>query len=153
MTASRRSVLTGSAAGAGLAIAGAVPSLAQAHPSPPRPGRAAALRPFPPLVDDPAGVLALPEGFTYAVVTRTGVTRLDRGQGLTPAAHDGMAVVDSVGGRYRLIQNHEIDPGAEFGVPHVRGTVYDSGAVDAGGGTAITNARRGRHRRSEERRV
>ena len=44
-----------------------------------------------------------------------------------------MAAFDAGRGRYTLIQNHEIDPGAEFGVPHIRGTVYDPGAVDAGG--------------------
>ena len=99
--------------------------------------------PFPSLLDDPDGILALPAGFTYAIVTRTGVTTLNDGQGLTPADHDGMAAFHAPLGRYRLIQNHEIDPGAEFGVPHVEGTVYDSGATDAGGCTVITTDRRG----------
>ena len=56
-----------------------------------------------------------------------------------------MAVFDAGRGRYTLIQNHEIDPGAEFGVPHVKGTVYDPGAVDAGGCTVITTDRAGRN--------
>ena len=64
-------------------------------------------------------------------------------RGSTPADHDGMAVFDAGRGRYTLIQNHEIDPGAEFGVPHVAGTVYDPGATDAGGCTVITTDRRG----------
>lgn len=89
--------------------------------------------------------MALPDGFEYAVVTRTGVTQLDAGQGPTPADHDGMAVFDGPRGRYTLIQNHEIDPGAQFGVPHVAGTVYDSAAVDAGGCTVITTDRHGRN--------
>ncbi len=145
MPTSRRNLLAGGAiAGVGLAMAGAVPSLAQASPGRPhKPGTPRV--PFPPLVDDPAGVLALPAGFRYAVVTRTGVTRLDRGQGVTPSDHDGMAVFDAGRGRYTLIQNHENDPGAEFGVPHVRGTVYDPGAVDAGGCTVITTDRAGRN--------
>jgi uncharacterized protein len=126
-------------------VAGAVPSLANAHPGRPGPVHGGGRQPFPPLVDDPDGVLALPQGFSYTVVTRTGVTRLDRGQGLTPADHDGMAVFDAGRGRYRLIQNHEIDPGAEFGVPHVRGTVYDHGALDAGGCTVITTDADGRN--------
>ncbi|GGQ74964.1 alkaline phosphatase PhoX [Couchioplanes azureus] len=145
MPTSRRTFLTGgTAAGVGLAVAGAVPSLAQAAPG--RGHRPAGSRvPFPPLVDDPDGILALPAGFRYAVVTRTGVTRLDRGQGLTPASHDGMAVYPAGHGRYTLIQNHEIHPGAEFGVPHVKGTVYDPGAVDAGGCTVIRTDRAGRN--------
>jgi secreted PhoX family phosphatase len=56
-----------------------------------------------------------------------------------------MAVYDAGHGRYTIIQNHEIDPGAEFGVPHVKGTVYDPGAVDAGGCTVITTDRSGRN--------
>jgi secreted PhoX family phosphatase len=133
------------AAGVGLSVSGAVPSLAQAAPGlEPGPGRNGRV-PFPPLVDDPDGILALPEGFSYAIVTRTGVTRLDRGQGLTPADHDGMAAYTTGRGRYTLIQNHEIDPGAEHGVPHVRGTVYDPGAVDAGGCTVIRTDQAGRN--------
>nr|WP_296072481.1 alkaline phosphatase PhoX [uncultured Actinoplanes sp.] len=144
MPASRRTFLAGgAAAGVGLAVAGAVPSLAQAHPG--RVQKPATHVPFPPLVDDPAGILALPEGFSYAVVTRTGVTRLDRGQGLTPSSHDGMAAYDAGRGRYTLIQNHEIDPGDTHGVPHVKGTVYDPGAVDAGGCTVISTDRAGRN--------
>ena len=145
MSSTRRSVLAGSAAGVGIAVAGSVPSLAHATPGRPGQGSARSHVPFPPLVDDPAGILALPEGFSYAVVTRTGVSRLDDGQGLTPADHDGMAVFASPRGRYTLIQNHEIDPGAQFGVPHVEGTVYDPGATDAGGCTVITTNRRGRN--------
>lgn len=146
MPSSRRSFLAGgAAAGVGIAVAGAFPSLAQAHPGGTRPPVGSGRVPFPPLVDDPEGILALPEGFSYTIVTRTGVTHLDRGQGLTPSSHDGMAVYDGGHGRYTLIQNHEIDPGAEFGVPHVKGTVYDAGAVDAGGCTVIKTDRAGRN--------
>jgi len=143
---SRRTFLAGgTAAGVGLAVAGAVPSLAQASPGRPHGPVGKGHVPFPPLVDDPAGILALPAGFSYAIVTRAGVTRLDRGQGLTPSDHDGMAAYDAGRGRYTLIQNHEIDPGAEFGVPHVAGTVYDPGATNAGGCTVIATDRRGRN--------
>ncbi len=145
MSPTRRSVLAGSAAGVGIAVAGSVPSLSHATPGHGGPGAAGSHVPFPPLVDDPAGILALPKGFSYAIVTRTGVTKLDDGQGLTPADHDGMAVFAAPRGRYTLIQNHEIDPGAQFGVPHVEGTVYDPGATDAGGCTVITTDRRGRN--------
>ncbi|GIF46311.1 hypothetical protein DFJ67_5032 [Asanoa ferruginea] len=143
MPSSRRALLGAGAAGVGLAVAGAVPSLAQANPGRPRPS--SNHTPFPPLVDDPAGILALPKGFSYAIVTRTGVTKLDRGQGRTPSDHDGMAVFDAGHGRYTIIQNHECDPGADHGVPHVKGTVYDPSAVDAGGCTVITTDRSGRN--------
>ncbi len=139
----RRNLLTASAAGVTIAATGAVPSLAQATPAHSPKGGGRPLVPFPPLVPDPDGILALAEGFSYTIVTRAGVTRLDRGQGVTPADHDGMAVFSAPRGRYRVIQNHEIDPGAEFGVPHVRGTVYDPGATDAGGCTVITTDRQG----------
>lgn len=77
MPASRRTFLASGAAGVGLAVAGSVPSLAQAHPGRPRPaGRGHVL--FPPLVDDPDGILALPAGFTYTVVTRAGCRRPGR---------------------------------------------------------------------------
>ncbi|SNS71370.1 hypothetical protein SAMN05421812_101519 [Asanoa hainanensis] len=143
MSTSRRALLAGGAAGVGLAVAGAVPSLAQAHPNQPRPSDDH--KPFGPLVKDPAGILALPAGFTYTIVTRTGVSKLDHGQGRTPGSHDGMAVFDAGRDRYTIIQNHEIDPGDEHGVPHVKGTVYDPGAIDAGGCTVITTDRAGRN--------
>ena len=54
MTVARRSLIAGGTAGVGLVVAGAVPSLAEAAPAPrrsPQPSH----RPFPPLMDDPAG--------------------------------------------------------------------------------------------------
>lgn len=143
MTSTRRTVLTGAAAGVGIAVAGAVPSLAQATPQAAR--RSGGHKPFPPLKDDPKGILALPAGFRYTIVTETGSTKLDHGQGLTPSSHDGMAVFDAGRNRYTLIQNHEIKPGAEYGVPNVKGTVYDPGARNGGGCTVITTDRSGRN--------
>ena len=145
MSLARRSVLTGSAATVGLVVAGAVPSLAEAAPS--RHGSAAAgggRRPFPPLVDDPDGLLALPPGFAYQVVTHAGRTRLRDGAP-TPSNHDGTAVFDAKGGRLRLIQNHELPAGSPLGVPHVRGTVYDPTALMGGGCTVIETDHRGRN--------
>ena len=136
MTVARRSLLAGGTAGVGLVVAGAVPSLAEAAPAPrrsPQPSH----RPFPPLLDDPAGLLALPPGFRYAVVTRAGETQLNDGQGATPSNHDGTAVFKAQRNRLRLIQNHELNVGSALGVPHVAGTVYDEGALGAGGCTVI----------------
>ncbi len=87
-------------------------------------------------MDDPQGLLALPPGFRYAVVTRAGETRLDDGSP-TPSNHDGTAVFKAKRNRLHLIQNHELGAGAALGVPHVEGTVYDAGALNGGGCTVI----------------
>jgi secreted PhoX family phosphatase len=138
MPIARRSLLAGSTAGVGLVVAGAAPSLAEASPVPnQRRGGSPSHRPFPPLMDDPEGILALPPGFRYRVVTRAGVSQLVDGQGPTPSNHDGTAVFAARRNRLRLIQNHELGAGAALGVPHVEGTVYDPGATDAGGCTVI----------------
>ena len=73
--------------------------------------------------------LALPEGFEYNVLGRTGAKMSDGNP--TPARHDGMAAF-KVGGELRLVRNHEVShgaaaPGAAFGARH-----YDE---TAGGGT------------------
>jgi len=79
MTVARRSLIAGGTAGVGLVVAGAVPSLAEASPAARRGALRPNARPFPPLIDDPQGLLALPPGFRYTVVTRAGETQLDDG--------------------------------------------------------------------------
>jgi secreted PhoX family phosphatase len=145
MTISRRKMLTGGAAGVGLTVTGVLPTLAEpaaasARSDVHRPGGGSSGgRPFPPLQDDPNGILALPTGFSYKIVTREGETNMSAGQGKTPAFHDGTGVVAAGRNRLTLIQNHELTPHmAQFGVPHVAGTVYDPGAVNASGCTVIT---------------
>ncbi|MFJ9393084.1 alkaline phosphatase PhoX [Nocardioides sp. NPDC101246] len=153
MPASRRSLIAGgAAAGVGIAIAGNMPALAESTPgATARNGRgsgAGTYAPtpyevFPPLVDDPDGILALAEGFSYTIITRAGVSKLDSGE-LTPGAHDGNAVfAGRRRGTYTVIQNHELGRNATYGVPHVEGTVYDPGATAAGGCTVITTNARG----------
>ncbi len=51
-------------------------------------------------------LLALPEGFRYAVFGKTGEKMSDGNQ--TPRAHDGMAAFN-INGELRLIRNHEIN--------------------------------------------
>src|SRR6476661_10012749 len=147
MTVARRGLLTGGPAGVGLIVAGSAPSLAAAGPQhgADHPAGKAGHRPFPPLVDDPKGLLALPPGFHYEVVTYAGRTKLRDGQGDTPSNHDGTAVFGAGRNRLRLIQNHELGAGAALGVPHVAGTVYDPTALMAGGCTVIETDRRGRN--------
>jgi secreted PhoX family phosphatase len=154
MTFTRRQILGGGAAGVGLAVTGLVPSLgggvaAAAVPSALTArggagGAGATGRPFPPLQDDPNGILALPPGFTYTIASRAGLTDLSFGQGKTPDFHDGTAVVDVNKNGYTLIQNHELNPNAAaFGVPHVAGTVYDPGARNASGCTVLVTDKAG----------
>ena len=72
-----------------------------------------------PLRSDPAGLLDLPPGFSYTVMSRAGQPMSD---GLvTPAAFDGMAAFAVPGqrGRVALVRNHEMWPnlteGGAFG--------------------------------------
>ncbi len=156
MAVSRRQILSGGAAGVGLAVAGTLPGAltseaAATPPKPPKPPKhdnpAGDRRPpFPPLVADPKGLLALPAGFRYRVVTRTGETNLDGSLGKTPGGHDGTHAFAAGRGRTALIQNHELSSYQNaIGVPHVRGTVYDPGAVNAGGCTIIETDGEGRN--------
>jgi hypothetical protein len=116
MAIPRRQVLTGgTAAGVSLSVAGVLPSLAAPAAAAPghdarRPGGGSSGgRPFPPLQDDPNGILGLPTGFSYQIVTREDATDLSFGQGKTPAFHDGTGVVAASSRRLTIIQNHEND--------------------------------------------
>lgn len=62
---------------------------------------------FGPLVPDPAGLMDLPRGFSYRVLSRTGDPMSD---GLpTPGAPDGMAAFPGPEGRVIVVRNHELD--------------------------------------------
>lgn len=139
---SRRNLLRRSAtAGLGVALVGSTEMLitscsgptaaAPAAPaaSPPPPG-------YGPLIADPAKRLALPEGFSYKVVSEAGVTTLESGE-FTPRNHDGTGTFAGPGGGTVLVNNHEIrEPfGTELAVPHLEGLTYDPGA--AGGCTVV----------------
>ncbi|WP_328539426.1 alkaline phosphatase PhoX [Streptomyces sp. NBC_00344] len=149
---SRQSALTG----AGVALTGAVGALATA------PGALAATEPsadghgaghddahghghrepgYGALVADPAGLLALPEGFSYRVITRTGVTMLESGE-TTPSNHDGTAAFAGPRGTTLLVNNHELGgPRSRIPhpVPHIEGLVYDPAA---GGGCTVVEVHR-----------
>ncbi|GAA1290514.1 PhoX family protein [Pseudonocardia aurantiaca] len=139
---SRRGFLqAGAAAGAGVVLLGAAGDLLLTAPN-------AAAAPagsagYGPLVPDPAGRLALPEGFRYAVVTEAGVTRLESGEP-TPSNHDGAGAFKTKGGGTAIVYNHELSsPFATtpLPVPHLEGLVYDPGS--AGGCTVVETDRDG----------
>ncbi len=61
-----------------------------------------------PLIPDPEGILDLPEGFSYKIISRTG-EMMDDGFHV-PGAHDGMAAFTGPDGLTLLVRNHEINP-------------------------------------------
>ncbi|WP_199922806.1 alkaline phosphatase PhoX [Streptomyces sp. NRRL S-87] len=93
-----------------------------------------------PLVPDPQGLLDLPAGFRYDVLSRTG-TPMRSGEGPVPSNCDGMGAFTGPDGRLRLVRNHENKATAEFPVPHVDGLVYDRGG--RGGCTVLEPDGRG----------
>ena len=62
-----------------------------------------------PLLDDPAGILNLPKGFSYQVISRKG-DLMDDGF-YVPGAADGMASFADPSGNIILVRNHELSPG------------------------------------------
>jgi len=125
---SRREVLTRSAQGGlGLALSGSLGLLFSG------PARAAGKGVgYGPLVPDPAGILSLPEGFSYKIVAKTGSTLLESGQP-TPADPDGAAAFVRHGGKGSvLVVNHEISGSETAKVPALPGFTFNPAA---GGGT------------------
>ena len=136
---SRRDFLQRTAvAGAGVMLVGSTEMLLTAPEAAGAPAQAG----YGPLVPDPAGRLALPQGFRYSIVTHAGVTKLDTGE-FTPRNHDGTGAFRARGGGTVLVNNHEIrDPIAtELPVPTLEGLTYDPGA--AGGCTIVEVGRDG----------
>jgi uncharacterized protein len=137
---SRRTVLTRSATGLGIALSGSVSGLFGTGASPAVAHHRAAAG-YGPLVDDPAGLLSLPEGFEYTIVAQSGVTTLETGEP-TPSDPDGTASFVRRGGNGSvLINNHEVSGSEPYPVPRVPGYVYDETAP--GGTTNIEVDRHG----------
>ncbi len=61
-----------------------------------------------PLLDDPEGILNLPEGFSYKVISRQGTPMMDGF--LVPGKADGMATFSTPDGKVLIIRNHEVSP-------------------------------------------
>ena len=95
-----------------------------------------------PLLPDPKGLLALPAGFSYRVITYSGKTKLDSGE-ITPSNHDGTAAFEGPRGTTLLVNNHELKgPRAnwKYPVPLTEGLVYDPAAS---GGCTVVEVRPG----------
>ncbi|WP_314171894.1 alkaline phosphatase PhoX [Streptomyces winkii] len=129
---SRRDVLRTSAfGGLGIAVAGSLDAIAA-------PAAAAVTRSaggYGKLVSDPAGLLSLPEGFSYRIIAESGVTKLESGEP-TPSDPDGTACFPRGDGKGSvLVSNHEIQGDEDHAVPPLPGLTYDPGA--RGGTTNI----------------
>ena len=85
-----------------------------------------------PLVEDPGGVLDLPRGFQYRIISEEGEPQL-RGGKPVPSDFDAMGAYAASGGRTILVRNHENSGGEEF--PVVGENPYDPSQI--GGTTAI----------------
>ena len=100
------------------------------------------IEPYGPLIKDPAGLLDLPEGFTYNLLSKEGDEMSDGFR--VPGAFDGMAVFPGADGKIILIRNHELGPDG-FGPGDLKDTAkavcYDPGEADEpphiGGTTTI----------------
>ncbi|MFJ3623522.1 alkaline phosphatase PhoX [Streptomyces iakyrus] len=131
-SATRRQMLAGTGAlGVGIAFSGALSELFAGTASAQGLGRTG----YGPLVPDPKGVLDLPEGFRYRILSREG-DELRSGEGPVPSNHDGMAAFGGRGGRVHLVRNHENRADGKVPVPAVEGLTYDP--AGKGGCTALT---------------
>ncbi|CUR55795.1 conserved exported hypothetical protein [metagenome] len=136
----RRGFLAGSATtGLGIALSGSVNPVFGASPA-----RGASPGAMPgaevgygPLIPDPAGLLALPAGFSYRLVAQSGITTLESGE-VTPGRTDGTACFVRHGRDGSvLVVNHENGAQANpIVVPHLEGLTYDAGLA-FGGTTTI----------------
>lgn len=144
MPLSRRQFLhSAGAAGIGLTILGKADPLfaASKHAARLRGGVAG----YGPLVPDPDGLLDLPAGFSYRIVTQSGDALSAVGGfdpvGTAPGSHDGTAAFAARGGDVRLVVNHEQDNEATWPVLADPALTYDPKAL--GGTSTIHVDKRG----------
>ena len=71
-------------------------------------GQPTASKKFGSLVPDPQGVIDLPKGFKYRILSSVG-TEMNDGN-LVPDLHDGMAAFPGKNGTTILVRNHELSP-------------------------------------------
>lgn len=129
MTTSRRQFLSRAAGvGAGVVVAGSVEALFAAQPAAGTSGPSAG---YGPLIPDPDGILDLPRGFRYTILSREGTVRPD---GLkVPSRFDGMGAFPGRRHGARLVRNHECSPTSRIIVQAPPERTYDPAG---GGGTS-----------------
>lgn len=95
----------------------------------------AAFADYGPLVSDPAGMLDLPRGFTYRLLSSLGDAMADGGA--VPDKADGMGCLPLGGDEIVLIRNHELVPGDGAGGPLAHGYGTHNGSIVPGGTTNL----------------
>lgn len=88
-----------------------------------------------PLVKDPNGMLDLPEGFSYRVLSSLGDAMSDGGT--VPNKADGMGCLDIGNGEIALVRNHELIPSDDAGGSIANGFGTRNGQIVPGGTTNI----------------
>ena len=141
MPLSRRQFLqTAGAAGIGLTILGKADPLFAVSSAAEAIGRAPG---YGPLIPDPNGLLDLPEGFSYQIVSRAGDALSPFGtwavKGTVPGSQDGTAAFAGRRGGTLLVVNHEQGASAAFPVLADPALTYDPLAV---GGTSTLHVDR-----------
>lgn len=145
MSATRRAFISRSVA---VSVAGGVAGVGGLFAA--EPAMSAPKDGYGPLVPDPDGILDLPRGFRYRVLSREG-TPMRSGGGNVPSNTDGMAVFPGSSrggdrGGARLVRNHECRPDAPVPVPGGSSHTYDP----AGKGGTTTLVVGERYRLEEE---
>jgi secreted PhoX family phosphatase len=126
--------------GAGIAFTGPVEQLFAGSAAAAGVGGSAG---YGPLVPDQDGVLDLPRGFRYRILSREGEP-MRSDEGPVPSNPDGMAAFAGRHGGTSLVRNHENRPDVEIRVPPVGGLTYDP--EGKGGCTVLELGRDGRVR-------
>ncbi|QQN73318.1 alkaline phosphatase PhoX [Croceicoccus sp. YJ47] len=88
-----------------------------------------------PLVPDPAGLMDLPEGFSYRVISRLGDAMDDGAR--VPDRADGMGSFLLADGRIALVRNHELQPQHDAAGDFASRYDHIGGAALAGGTTTL----------------
>jgi secreted PhoX family phosphatase len=140
ITLTRRRFLAGLGAASALAVSPFASRLAAADARAP----SVAVPGYGPLQPDPGGLLDLPEGFHYRVISRVG-QGMDDGF-VVPGLADGMHAFPAADGRTILLRNHELNPRSEqTAFRAMKGTlsdrqlarIYDPGAGRGGVTTVV----------------
>jgi secreted PhoX family phosphatase len=137
MEMSRRTLLKSSAAGLGVLGATAIQGFGLTFPAHALGAiaRRGASDGFGPLEPDPAGILDLPQGFSYSIVTQAGRPLAGQPTGIVPGRPDGTASFEGPSGGVLLVNNHEQGTTATFPAVADADFVYDPGTT--GGTTTI----------------
>ncbi|NCF44217.1 MAG: DUF839 domain-containing protein [Proteobacteria bacterium] len=88
-----------------------------------------------PLRSDPNGLLDLPEGFSYRVLSQLGELMDDGGK--VPDKADGMGCFQGTNGELILVRNHELRPNDDDGAVIPKGFDTKDGRILPGGTTHI----------------